>query len=183
MHDYATDDDRKKLVIWMFTAAGLISVALGYLIQQLPAWLPIPAKALPLLQAPAPLAIWGTLYWLTDKLLWRTRVRGLGLSDLPDLRGTWVGELRLSDRQEAVTVVVHIRQTWTRIGLKIFADHGEAVSTLAALHTHEDSRDGLHYEYDYTPGNLAPAGKQAHFGTCHLHLGADGKSLKGGFYT
>jgi hypothetical protein len=129
-----------------------------------------------------------------DNTLWRKRIGGKPLSEIPNLNGTWIGMGRSSYKGQdgrQVTpyrVVVYINQTWSRICIELNTKGSESKSTMAALNTENSARSGLRYEYINTPRSLTfeglnPETMHMHEGVVQLRLGSDRKTLNGDYYT
>jgi hypothetical protein len=125
----------------------------------------------PWLTAPPPLVVFGILYLLYDKWLWRLPLLGSGI---PNLSGKWRGHVTFEDSPDpALDCAVEIRQTWSRISVSFYGVRDGQKQThssviMAALNSMENT-GGLRYEYLVFP---APGVKNhsCAIGTAHLLL-------------
>jgi hypothetical protein len=183
MHEYVAASARRHVVIWKLAAASVaLSVGIGWLAHELD----VPTFIAP----PAGTVVFGVVFWLFDRYLWRAGVRGRNISRIPNLRGTWQGEIEIrkgrgtEQTSETFTCTVQIRQTWREISIQFSTSFTESKSVMASL----GPRDGgsLNYEYDVKqrPG-AAPGNDRVnrHFGTAHLSPQNDAwTALEGSFY-
>jgi SMODS-associating 2TM, beta-strand rich effector domain len=60
----------------------------------------------------------GSFWWLFDRYLWRWPIsRKLGISDLPDLNGRWLGTIDRVGENNQHSIVYTIHQTYTAISI------------------------------------------------------------------
>ena len=134
MHPYSTTDSR----IRVYSAIAVVAVACAWSMDWLTSSLDWPRW---LAGVPSFVAFFGIIYGVFDRWLWKTRVsRVLRLSVLPDVSGTLRGRLVSTFRTEIAKpskhdVTVQIRQTWTRIEIRLEVDHSmsSSISLMAAL--------------------------------------------------
>lgn len=123
-------------------------------------------------------AAYAGLIWLYDRWGWRW------LSTLPDLRGTWVGQISSShDDATAVLGVMRVRQTWTRMSVELETTVSRSLTTMAALYEDQPGDTGLKYEFISEPRNQAADTMHVHRGVCRLALSPDRSALSGGYFT
>ncbi len=156
------------LVVW------LLDIGLGAIDFEPEWWLSVPSFA----------GCYSGLHWLFDRYAWRVRLlRKLHLTQLPDLNGEWVGKIESSynkgDSIYAVSVVIN--QRWTKMLVRLDAQHSQSRSTTASLRTTDLANPELSYQYVNEPHSNAPATMEMHRGTATLEL--IGSVLKGGYYT
>jgi hypothetical protein len=89
MHSYATDaKDRESIPLWLAVLAVASTLSLNYLLQalqlQVPWWI----------DAPSVMGFYGIWYTVFDSFLWRLQLGFIHFSDIPDIRGTWVGVIK-----------------------------------------------------------------------------------------
>jgi hypothetical protein len=183
MHAYATDaTDRKTAPIILAVIAILFALLLSKIFEwsgQQPPWY---------VDTPSVMGFYGLLWLLYDKHGWHLRFRSLRLSRIPDIRGTWkvttVSTYKDGSGQNTQSEgVASIRQTWSKISIRLQFENSASSSTMASINTEESSDYGLNYEYLNEPEPHGLDTMQIHRGTAHLHLSTDGKTLKGGYYT
>src|SRR6185437_14852319 len=183
MHAYATDATDRKVVP---TVLAVVSVGLAFAL----------SKTLSLLgyqppwyvDTPSVMGFYGLLYVWFDKIGWRCRIKSAQLSRIPDLRGTWRATLKSSYKDAAgqptvVEGVVHIRQTWTRLSIRIQFGSSTSCSTMGAINTEDSPDAGVNYEYLNEPEPHGVDTMSIHRGTSHLRISIDGRTLVGDYYT
>lgn len=173
MHVYATDAKDRQTAPMIL---GILSVGAAFLLHtiwpQPPWWL----------DAPSVMTFYGFLYLLYDRYLWRFKFL-VSLSEIPNLNGTWSGEIRSSYQGKTVPIVLHVQQTWSRISIHVEAGTSRSHSTMAALYTESSSESGLKYEYLNEPDTFAPEDMHQHRGVARLRVLPDRKSLDGDYFT
>lgn len=176
MHAYATNaKDRKNMLGIIAIPAVLAAVLLNSIIQVLK--LPI----LLYIDTPAVAGFYGLFFWLFDRVLWSKKLGSLRLSQIPDIRGTWVGIIHSSFQNVKVQVVVYFDQTWSELSMKLETENSISSSTMAALNINAGNESGLKYEYRNE--GKAYGTTPDHRGTGHIILLPDGKTLEGKYYT
>lgn len=180
MHTYATDaKDRESIPLWLAALAVAATLFLNYLLKvlklQVPWWV----------DAPSVMGFYGLFYALFDNLLWRLQFRSIHLSEIPNIRGTWVGTVKSSygGGTEVRGVILYVRQTWSKLSVQIETETSRSYSTMAVVNTNNSSESGLKYEYINEPGTFSLQTMQTHRGTANLRLDPDGITLKGEYYT
>ncbi|NJL40243.1 MAG: hypothetical protein HC899_28465 [Leptolyngbyaceae cyanobacterium SM1_4_3] len=180
MHTYATDaKDRETIPLWLAALAVAATLFLNYLLKalnfQVPWWI----------DAPSVMGFYGLLYELFDNLLWRLRFKAIHLSEIPNIRGTWVGIVKSSydGGTETRGVILYVRQTWSKLSVQAETETSRSFSTMAVVNTSNSPESGLKYEYINEPGTFSVQTMQTHRGTANLRLTPDGATLKGEYYT
>ena len=136
------------------------------------------------LSAPSFAGFYSGLHWLFDRYVWRlSLLRTLKLIQLPDLNGTWVGEIESSYSQDgrAYQVSVVILQRWSRILVRLDTEYSRSRSVMAILRTIDLPNPELSYQYVNEPKSRAPSTMEMHRGTATLEL--IGSGLEGDYYT
>ena len=179
MHPYATNSSERKNVV---VAIALLSVVFGWCLHwviewsglQLPWWV----------DAPSVIGIFGILYELFDKWLWRVSIlRRIGIVKVPDLNGRWDVEGHTSfDSNLSFSGEIVIQQTWTAISVFMEATNSRSHSLSASLLVEQPEGCILSYEYRNEPKPRAPSTMHAHRGTCVLRL-KDAEFLEGEYYS
>lgn len=174
MHAYATNaSDRNNVPRVIAVLAVIASLLLTY-VPKIPWWV----------DAPSIMGFFSGLYWLFNKYLWKLNIKGMRLSSVPDIRGSWKGHL--SSNYAGGTekrAVLYIRQTWTDIFIELETDTSRSGSTMAALNTSDSQEGGLKYEFKNEPTPSALDTMQPIRGTAHLRLTPNGRRLEGEYYT
>jgi len=180
MHTYSTDaKDRESIPLWLAAFAVAATFFLNYLLKalnlQVPWWI----------DAPSVMGFYGLLYESFDNFLWRLQFQSIHLSEIPNIRGTWVGDVRSSygGGTEVHGVILYVRQTWSKLSVQVETETSRSFSTMAVVNTSNSSESGLKYEYVNEPGTFNVQTMQTHRGTASLRLTLDGATLKGEYYT
>lgn len=180
MHTYATDArDRETVPLWLAAFAVAATLFLNYLLKafnlQVPWWI----------DAPSVMGFYGLLFTLFDNFLWRLKFKAIYLSDIPNIRGTWVGIVKSSygGGTEVPGVILYVRQTWSQLSVQVETQSSRSFSTMGAVNTSNASEPGLKYEYINEPGTFSVQTMQTHRGTANLRLNPDGTTLSGEYYT
>ncbi len=196
MHFYSsTNTSRQTPVAVIAIGCAVLSIGLSKLIHQLalPSWAP----------APSALALFAIAFWLFDKYVWGFGIHRLRVTKIPNLSGTWEGEisvcrwneeekegLRTRKKEDLGTheCKVAIKQTWSRISISFETNATESDSTMASLGPPHDERGGLRYEYDVKgkPGGRPFIKEETvrHRGVAHLKpaKGENWDNLTGSYY-
>ena len=137
-------------------------------------WLSVPSFA----------GCYSGLHWLFDRYVWRLRLlRKLKLIQLPDLNGSWTGEVKSSYSQDgqAHSVSVVILQRWSKIFVRLESEYSRSRSISASLRTVDLLTPELSYQYVNEPRSNAPGTMEMHRGTSTLE--SIGSGLEGDYYT
>jgi len=178
MHPYATDSKERVSVV---VALSFLSIGIMYGFHillaktgiQWPWWV----------EAPSVLSVFGGLYMLFDKRLWRLKwLQRIGVVKVPDLNGRWSVQGHSSTSNEDFTGEIHIRQTWTHIRITLETEHSRSHSLTASLLLEQPEGVTLNYEYRNEPKPSALCTMHAHRGTAVLRLRDEGL-LEGEYYS
>jgi len=166
---------------------ALLSVFATWLLYEVVTWIGRQTGLTPpwWLEIPSIITFYGVSYKIFDKWLWRKPIiRQLGLVRIPDLNGTWKGQIKSSydDFKEEHDATVKIFQSWTQIEVVQETKESKGRSFIAAVHTKEPDAIRLFFMYQNIPEIDADPGMRSHFGAAQLILSADGKSLTGDYY-
>jgi hypothetical protein len=134
---------------------------------------------------PSAVAIFGVLFGLYDRRLWRLSMAGFRLSQVPDLNGIWGGTVeilvgvRRREEEPTVDCAVTIRQTWSKIQIDFETEFSSSRSSMAAFNDSD-----LHYEFtaDRKAGTDFPRGMNTHHGLARLKGVAGWRELHGDFF-
>jgi hypothetical protein len=179
MHTYSSDATDRSWAPW---ALARVAVALTYgCSRALAAWnLTWPWW----IENPSIMLFYGALWSFYDRVLWRQRVLGVCLSQVPDLGGTWFATLQSShDGGAQSSGCVRIHQTWSKLLIEFESATSRSVSRMAALNVEPGANQGLLYEYANDPRFTAADSMHAHRGVSVLRRSADGRSLQGEYFT
>lgn len=175
MHAYASDSVFRSpqayfvlAVIGAAMAWGVSLLVQALSAEPLPWWVEIPST----------LTCFGIVVWIYDRLVWRW------WSNLPDMTGTWIGDIQSSyDDQTPIPCVVRIRQSWLRIGIALETAQSLSHSTMASLVLDHGLETGLRYEYLSEPTPRAPKTMETHRGTAHIRLSPGGQAAVLHYYS
>lgn len=173
MHAYASDSFFRGPKIYF--GFGLAALAGASAFQSLAAAPPLLGYLNP--GALSAGAIYGLCILIYDLWLWRW------LSNIPDLRGTWVGVIDSSHNDGSkIPCVVRISQTWTRIRVELETSTSNSHTTMAALFQDQSGDRGLKYEFVTEPKALAVETLQIARGVCNLNLPDNNQQMTGNYY-
>ncbi len=156
------------LLVW------LLHIGLGAVAFDPQWWLSVPSFA----------GCYSGLHWLFDRYVWRLGLlRKLKLILLPDLNGTWVGEVKSSYDWDgsAHSVSAVIMQRWSKVVIRLETKNSRSRSISASLRTTDLTNPELSYQYINEPKSNAPGTMAMHRGTATLEL--IGSRLEGDYYT
>jgi hypothetical protein len=124
-----------------------------------------------------------------DRWVWR--VPGLtSVHGVPDLNGTWYGELRSMWSDPAtgasppsIPTVIVVRQTYTTVSVRSFTAESSSVSIAAGLIAEPDGSLVLTYLYRNEPKLSVQDRSRAHHGGVRLALAGDTDKCEGSYWT
>ncbi len=180
MHAYATDArDRDYVHQFLAVLAVVAALALHWVIATLKITVPF------WVDAPSVMGFYVMLRALYDRYLWHLRVFGMPLSEVPDLRGTWVGELRSDFGGGTIVpgVVLRVQQSWSKLAVRLQTEHSSSRSESATLNTDKSPHAGLSYTYLNEPNGLSVGTMELHRGSARLRLTADIDMLEGDYFS
>jgi len=179
MHSYASDSIDRRLAPWGIAicaigAAYLYSILSRAYQFSMPWWF----------ETPSIMLVYGLLHWIYDSWLWKLKVSGFGLSQIPKCTGTWYGAVRSShDGNTTIEGMLVVHQTWSRIAVEFQSESSASYSRMTSLNVTPGASQGLIYEYTNDPRADAKETMHAHRGFAFLRLSADGSWLEGDYYT
>lgn len=181
MHPYSTNCPwTSRLTASIALIAAVVSAAIGFLLDQLNnavGWS---------LTGFSALACFRGLFWFFDHYAWRWSLARRVLL-VPDLNGVWACNGRTLVRQgETVsfdwTATVTIRQSWSRMVVRIKTAQSESHSIAASLYQEPGRGFRLIYHYENKP-SATESGLQRHSGQCDLVFAEDARSATGEYFT
>jgi SMODS-associating 2TM, beta-strand rich effector domain len=181
MHPYATDsNERKRLPLLMVGLSILLAWSLNRGMEatgvSLPWWIDAPSVA----------GFYGFIYVVFDKRLWLLPpARKLGLVKIPNLNGTWTGNVNPSSEEHTSghPAAVEITQTWRNLCVRLRTENSASHSVIGAVIVEEGEEARLSYEYINEPNAHAVGGMHMHRGTARLLLTSGDRVLEGEYYT
>jgi SMODS-associating 2TM, beta-strand rich effector domain len=141
---------------------------------------------------PDVITVYVILSFVFAKWLWRWPIFRGWLVPLPDLQGTWAGQIDSNWKDpttgyhiEAVPIMLVIRQTFLTISCALFTKESESYSTVAQISVEEDS-DTFYLRYNYTNRPKATMRERSmiHDGAVRLRIiSVPERLLEGEFWT
>jgi hypothetical protein len=179
MHTYASDSIDRKVAPFVIAAfAVLAAVGCSHLLAVLAPSVPWWVKQ------PTVMMLYGFGHLLYDRLVWRCRIGGLRLSQIPDCGGTWYGEIHSSHNSGTkIEGMVHVHQTWSKICVEFESESSRSFSRMAALNVTPGATEGLVYEYTNEPRGDAVGTMHAHPGFAAHRMAPDGQTMEVDYYT
>lgn len=178
MHPYATDSRERRNVIW---GIALLGVVFAYGLRQVIEWLRFEAPWW--VDAPSVMGMFGVLYELFDRWLWRTTLcRRMGIVRVPNLNGDWDAEGQTSFDGRQHQAQAAIKQTWTSISIFLDGEFSTSRSLTASLLVGQPEGPTLSYEYRNDPKPSAGPTMHSHRGTAVFRL-KDEHVLEGEYYS
>ncbi len=105
---------------------------------------------------PSAISIYAVIALAFTQWMWRWRIFQGWLIKVPDLQGTWRGELKsdwidptTQQRIVPIPVVLVVRQTFSSINCRLMTAESTSYSTTAAINLAPDDKD-LYLTYNYT---------------------------------
>lgn len=125
-----------------------------------------------------------------DRWLWRTRAFRW-LVRVPDVTGTWKGELRSSwtdsdtgQQTEPIKAYLVVRQTYSTVSATLITAESKSYSVATNVESLNGDEAILSYTYRNVPKLLLQERSRVHHGTAHLDVhGAQPHSLVGSYWT
>jgi hypothetical protein len=183
MHQYATDSDERKNILFLLVVISLLSawflneIVLNQILNRSLFWW---------LEAPAVFGLFGLFYGVFDRYLWKKPIfHKIRLIRIPDLNGIWKGYISSSFKPDVPreNVEVEINQSWTKIGISLRTGSSRSHSLTASVLTKDQNNILISYEYLNEPKYKAESSMHTHRGTCRLVLSPDRQRLEGEYYT
>ena len=194
MHAYAANtNERFNVHKWLAFISVPLSVLITYSysivfsqVQGIIDWLIGPSSML---------GVWATCYLIYDNYIWKFKIGDRQrFSKIPNLNGTWKGEIHSESRCEGkeVRAVLNITQTWSKILVKFESEYANSHSRMAMLNIYGSIDEGLNYEFASEARAIKPCnGNDDDFasasvalrGTVSLRYFPREKSLEGDYYT
>lgn len=170
MHEYSINKNRNRTLYFLVIFSVFISSFLVKLINHIP-WqfvkIPITTSL-----------IFGILFWLFDKFLWKWISKYEGT---PDLSGTWTGVLMSSYDHYEVKYPANlvITQHWTKICIKGNFNTTLSKSSIASIKTDEANTQLF---YAYSNDGDKGSGLDVHNGYTTLYYDSVAQTLKGEYF-
>lgn len=184
-HTYSTDSGERRYIPLFIAGAAIGATFLAFYIideyqVRLPWWASPPMDTM---------AFYGLFYWIFETYLWKWGLlRWLHVVRIPDLSGSWHGEVRpvvtggvSSGLGIPADITVTIQQTWTTIMIRGRTSLSQSHSLSGNLLVADEH--SLSYEYLNEPSAAAPETMHAHHGVARLSLNKENTILEGEYYS
>jgi hypothetical protein len=189
MHPYGVDsNERRNVLIVLVPLSFGLSELFGRLVVRLGLdW--VPPAGTDWFFDPASAAAWfGILYLLVENYFWKWPVlHALGLVQLPDLNGRWIGTLKstFDDFHKDYEIDLTIKQSWTQIIVELTTSQSSSKSDTASMYVKKATSPMLVYTFLNTPNPDQPESMEIHTGTTKLELQdrERGEQLTGSYYS
>lgn len=138
------------------------------------------------IDAPSVVGFYSCFHVAFDRWAWRAPLlRRFGLLNIPDLRGSWAGEIAscFDNYRTKRDATIRIRQTWTAIAVSLSTQNSTSYSRIGAILTESKVAPVLSYEYVNEPKATAKETMHSHRGTAWPTLQSDNQTLSGEYYT
>lgn len=180
MHPYSTDGHGRTVQLHFYLAVSGLIVAWGIntLLHHLGIVLPW------FVDWPSAVALYEGMYALFRKRLWRAKIfRTLGLVGVPDLNGTWKGQVESwsRGRQTVKEAQVVIHQTLTEIAIFLETPDSRSFSLSAHISLQNPNEPTILYHYFNEPRAHARNTMHAHRGSAFVKV--QGDVMTGEYYT
>ncbi|HOD52809.1 MAG TPA: hypothetical protein PKJ78_22470 [Candidatus Hydrogenedentes bacterium] len=177
MHAYSTDAQERRFVP---AVLAVIAVVTALTFNRILVWMGV---GLPWwFDTPAVVGFYGLIFKFYDLQLWRRALGPVRLSGIPDIKGTWAGTIA-AENWPAVPVVVWIRQSWSKIDIRLESTESRSFSTMACVNTDDSREHGLKYEFCNEPKAHSKDTMQAHRGMAWLRLSSGTDKLNGEYFS
>lgn len=180
MHAYGTDQSRLPGYAAIAVVAVILSIVTGWLVDTT-GW-----QASWLVSAPAVATSFGIVFRLYDRWAWRQRPAGIDLGNMPNVEGTYEGQLVSTYKDTTLPIRVCIDQTWTQVAVR-FDVLGTTTSTSLSMTAllrrtgHAETRLLYTYRNEIRPGVAAPDMRD-HDGTAELTFDLRTGEVSGRYY-
>lgn len=128
------------------------------------------------------LFIFGIIYFLYDRYLWKIKIFKFKFSSIPNLSGVWNGQYKSSWKDTVGNVSLHIKQTWTKIQIISHNEKSNSYSKVASLLYDTNKNVELIFEYENEPGTNREKTMNPHKGFSELIYNEELSKLEG-YYT
>ena len=128
------------------------------------------------------LFIFGIIYFLYDRYLWKIKIFKFKFSSIPNLSGIWKGQYKSSWKDTVGDVSLNIKQTWTKIQIISHNEKSNSYSKVASLLYDTNKNVELIFEYENEPDSNREKTMKPHKGFSELIYNEELNKLEG-YYT
>ena len=175
MHSYSIDTEERRNVICYLTILSMV-IYLG-LIHFISKY-----DAPDIITIPTPFVIFGGLYLLFEKVLWKFKIFSFVIKT-PNLNGDWQGQYESSYKGMIIPAVLKIKQSWTKAEIISINGDTQSNSSMAGIFTKGGGEISLKFEYNNDSNACMKDGRPSHGGFTNLKLDTKEKILHGSYYT
>ena len=180
MHEYISNKSHRKTVIAIIAIISLLlnsllAPAVDFLINKLSQNLHPYLYPFIILLGVGFSLIFGILFFLFDRLIWKI-IPGIKMKNLNGVYQC-VGVSSYEQKQWSGDLL--IKQTWSKILIKLSTESSESISFMANISVEDDGEVILNYCYNNCP-NCSNEDLKKHEGTADIRF--TGKSIKGKYY-
>lgn len=128
------------------------------------------------------LFIFGIIYFLYDRYLWKIKIFKFKFSSIPNLSGIWNGQFKSSWKDTVGNTSLHINQTWTKMQIISYNEKSKSYSKVASLLYDTNKNVELIFEYENEPDSNREKTMNPHKGFSELIYNEELSKLEG-YYT
>lgn len=128
------------------------------------------------------LFVFGIIYFLYDRYLWKIKICEIGFSSIPNLSGVWKGKYKSSWKETVGDVSLSIKQTWTKIQIISYNEKSKSYSRVVSLLYDTNKNVELIFQYENEPGSNRVKTMNPHKGFSELIYNEELNRLEG-YYT
>lgn len=186
MHEYTiTGHDRKMVYYVMAFLSAVVSSFLSGVLLHISQ-----TTNISIFTAPSGVAIYGFLFIIFDKWIWRWDIPILSsVLVIPNMNGEWEGHINSSlpkSKRGDIPITITISQTYSKIRIRLESEYSQSLSQMATIQMQDPSFCSLSYEYlsEYRPDTSTV---DRHYGVAKINLtvgmGKFAGTHKGSYYT
>jgi predicted pore-forming effector associated with SMODS systems len=176
--------EKHRHVIFFVVVLPAASILVAWLINALVQSV-VDARWLFLYDTIGVLGAYAALYRLFNDRAWRWPIfQKVGVVDVPDLNGRWLGSVKSSHNEGGTEVraALEIRQTFAKVSVSLYFPQSRSSSIIAGFSSEPDGPVALHYEYQNMPHADAADSMHMHRGTATLRFIMASGALEGSYY-
>lgn len=143
-----------------------------------------------LYKIPQAVTIYAVLFLLFEKYLWRWHALNGWLVKIPDLQGTWEGEListwvnpETGEKPNPIPTKLVIKQTFNKIECYLYTEESSSYSMAADFFRAMGDQILLSYTYTNRPRQSVRERSEVHDGAALLRITDSGKGLSGEYWS
>jgi SMODS-associating 2TM, beta-strand rich effector domain len=184
MHSYSVDSAERRIVPYYL---AVVALAATFAVRAVVQRFGFDAGSI---YVPSGFAVYGFLYWAFDRFLWKFGLlHRCGIVRVPDLNGTWSGELRSSHSRllKPHEVSLRVHQTWSTVLFTLESSTSISRSAMANFIRPSPGEFELRWEYQAEAKPPSSPNNFNHRGVTRLRVPTSGSSVlpdvAGDYYT